>query len=100
MNDNDYITKADDFISERGESNLFQVLPLPFAIGQPEERFVHCATGTGLSIINRAGAGLVALCTDAMPIGIYIPLQASQLRNLATGCLSLANELDGGEGKQ
>lgn len=97
---------ADDYVVEREGKYLCDPVPreIPFQAGTSEECSVVCLPAQGLALIQiteegKRPVGIVALALDA-EAGAYIAVNASHLRNFGAGCLSLADDLDKGKGKQ
>lgn len=95
------VEKAPDFVSDDGQHHGETWL-IPFNLGKPNELDVICAPASGLTAFLRAEGGerIGAIAMAVGATGLYAPMTASQLRNCAAGLMSVADQLDGGSGKQ
>jgi hypothetical protein len=95
------VTLNEQFIRETSDE-VPDMTPrlLPFAVGTDNEYEIVCQIAASVSVfIENDTLGVVAFGRPDIG-GLFIPMQPNHLRSFGNSILAMADQLDGGRGKQ
>jgi hypothetical protein len=99
----DSVTFSEGFIREQSEIPPYDPHPrmIPFAAGSPEQYEVLSLPAASLALFLEEQSGEIGFIAVGNPLGgLFIGMTPNQLRGFSAATAALADQLDGGRGKQ